>query len=380
VSPLSPRAPLAAALVLLSSWSAIAAAGTPSNQTLSCAASAVHNVTPNNIPPGALAPAANDSVVHVLPAQDSADARNAVAAAGPATYQWGAATWLEPSIHCASMSQVLEFWPATGGDANANHPTIVYFHPNGTTYRVWPGSTLYNNVVLPATTAGFNFVSVEFRHPVIDQYLAPQNGGRVPQRDTGLAIQYLRAHAATLKVSTNNLFAFGYSRGSLALWQALQPDLGGGTTGRPSSLVSAFVGYQAQTTYQCDQYGTLFLQPDDPSTPAYVQACKDQNPYWQQFTSAIDGVTKNSLPVKLQYQLDFELATNSHMKIQRVTAPWLMANYEPVHYPDFGIALYDAYTAAGNTRMAYPQNLVPETQQFVGWQAFITPLVKPDAS
>jgi acetyl esterase/lipase len=378
--PLAHSAALAAALVaFLLPASASAATGSAPNQTPSCTADATHNVTPNNLAPGALVPDVDDSVVHVLPAGDATAASGRVVATGPVTYRWGRATWLEPSIHCASMSQVFQFWPATGGDANANHPTIVYFHPNGTDYRVWPGSVLHDNVVLPATAAGFNFISVEFRHPVIDQYLAPQHGGRVYQRDTGHAIQFLRAHAAALKISTNNLFAFGYSRGSLALWQALQPDLGGGTTGRPSSLVSAFVGYQAQTSYQCDQYGTLFLQPDDPQTPVYVQGCKDQNTYWRQFTSAIDSVTKDSLPVRLQYQLGFELATNSHWKIQRVTAPWLLAHYEPVHYPDYGIALYDAYNAAGNPRMAYPQNLVPESQQFVSWQSFILPLVRPDA-
>lgn len=302
-----------------------------------------------------------------------------LSASGPVTFQWGALTWLEPALHCGQVGQTFDYWPATGGTQAANHPTIVYFHPNGATSHVKAGSPLYENVVLPATTAGYNVVSVEFRHPVIDQYLAAVEGGKVPAQDTGLVIQFLRTHAAALRISQDNLFAFGYSRGSLALWQQLQPDLGGGSTGRPSSKVSAFVGYQAQTTYRCDEYGALFLDPADPGTAPTIATCDTDNPYEAQFGSAVDAVTANSLPVKLQYQLGFELQPGSETDILPITATDLFANFEAEHYPDYGIALYDAYLRAGNARMAYPEQDVPETQQFVGWQAFITPLLQPDA-
>ena len=322
---------------------------------------------------------AKDKKGIALPADDSAAYRPQVVANGTQTYQWGSASWKEPAWGCRLVSQTFDFWPATGGDPNANHPTIVYFHPDAAGSHVQTSMPLYANVVLPATTAGFNFVSVEFRHPVIDQYLATSLGGQVPHIDTGLAIQYLRAHAKTLGISSNNIFAFGYSRGSLSLWQALQPDLGGGTTGKPSSHVSGFFGYQAQTTYQCDQYGQLFLDPNDVTTPEYIGNCKATNPYWQQFGSALDAVSADSPPVKLQYQQGLELRTGTQRVIQQVSAPWLVANYEVEHYPDFGIALYDAYLAHGNTHIEYPTPYVPPQQQFVGWQAFVTPLLKPDA-
>jgi acetyl esterase/lipase len=376
---LLPRDGIAALALSCLSWSATAAAAPPSQVPRTCATSTQDNVAPNNGAPGIGEAGIHDVVVHVLPSLDAVPRRDTVASADPVTYEWGPATWLEPSMDCASMSQVLEFWSATGGDLGTPRPTIVYFHPSGTTYRVWRDSVLYANLVLPATAAGYNFVSAEFRHPVADQYLAPKNKGRLYQHDAGLAIQYLRAHAAALAISTNNVFAFGYSRGSLALWEALQPDLGGGTTGQPSSRVSAFVGYQAQSTYKCQQFSRLFLLPDDPLTPVYVQDCKNQNPQWSQFRSAIDSVTADSVPVRLQYEQAFNLVAGSTVRIQRVSPPWLTANYDAVHYPDFGIALYNAYRRAGNTRIEYPQDLVPQGLQFVGWQAFIQPLVQPDA-
>ncbi len=294
------------------------------------------------------------------------------------TYKWGAVRWQEPALGCATVGQTFDFWPATGGDPNANHPTIVYFHPNGATSHPKTDNPVYLNVIAPATAAGYNVVSAEFRHPVIDQYLAAQNGGKVFQNDTGLVIQYLRNNAAKFKISKNNIFAFGYSRGTLSLWQSLQPDMGG-SNGKASSLVSAVMGYQAQTTYRCDQYASLFLDPLDPGTASEVASCEADNPRWKQYTSAIDSVSVNSPPIMLQYQDGFELQVNSKTAIHPVTYAYLDANYQVEHYPDFGIALYDAYQRVGNPRMAYPQAHVSYDQQFVGWQAFIAPLVKPDA-
>jgi hypothetical protein len=303
-----------------------------------------------------------------------------VSPAGAVSYQWGPVTWNEPALGCRTVSQVLDFWPATVGDPAKNRPTIVYFHPNGATNHTGPDSFLMNNVVRPATAAGFNVVSVEFRHPVMDQYLAPANGGKVPHQDVGLAIQWLRQNAALLHISSNNVFAFGYSRGSLALWQSLQPDMGGAGTGRPSSRVSAYVGYQSQSAYQCERYSGLFFDPSDPETASYVATCHAANPYDAQFGNAVDAVTATSLPVRIQYQQGFELKTGSRTAIQKIGPVELTTNWEAEHYPDFGVALYDAYQKAGNHRMQYPLPDVPLAQAFTGWQAFIQPLVQADVA
>ena len=340
---------------------------------------AAHAASGATHPPTCSGSPVQPSQVIDLPAADTTTTHAEVIARGRATYRWGSAIWLEPSYGCASFAQTFDFFPAegpTGNDANAVHPTIVYFHPNAASSKVRIDGAFGRNVIQPALAAGYNVVSVEFRHPVIDQYLAPQLGGQVPHQDTGLAIQYLRAHARSLGISSDNLFAFGYSRGSLALWQALQPDLGGGTTGKPSSKVSGFFGYQAQTTYQCQQYAQRFLVASDPNTQSQVDACLAENWYDAQFGSALDSVTASSLPVRLQYQQGLELVPGTKKKIQLVTVPYLLANYETEHYPDFGMALYNAYRAVGNTRISYPETYVTADRQFTGWQDFVTPLLK----
>lgn len=298
--------------------------------------------------------------------------------AGARTYQWGSAVWREPSLGCALMSQTFDFWPAAG-PVKTVYPTIVYFHATGSTSHVKSTSVVYQNLIGPAIAQGYNVVSVEYRHPTGDQYLAVTNNGQVFHQDVGLVIQYLRANAATFHISTRNLFAFGHSRGTLSLWQALQPDMGGLGTGLPSSKVSAVFGYQPQTTYQCDEFANLFLLPGDPSTLKWVQSCKKNNPYWPQFGSAISSVTVDSPPVMLQYQMGFELVPGSQTEIQPVSIDYLKTTYGSTdHYPDQGIALYDAYLAVGNANMFYPQAWVDSAHQFLGWQDFVTPYLVPD--
>jgi len=305
---------------------------------------------------------------------------NGLPPAAGSTTDWGNYFWQEPALGCKWVGLTFDYWPAANGYAGPR-PTILYFHPNEASSHVKPGAAFDVNVIQPATQAGYNVLSVEFRHPVTDQYLAKYNNGQVFHTDVGLFVMWLRQHAAQLNVSTNNIFSFGYSRGTLSLWQALQPDMGGPGTGLPSSLVSAVIGYQAQTTYQCDEYGTLFLQmKTDPDSVAAVQNCKDTNWMYPQFGSAVDSVTSSSVPVMLQYQLGFELQGTSRTLIRKVTYAYLIANYEEEHYPDYGIALYDAYGRKSNRGAVYPQAFVPYDQQFIGWQSFIQPLVQPDAA
>lgn len=151
-----------------------------------------------------------------------------------------------------------------------------------------------------ARSENFHFVSVEFRHPVADQYLADSAPNTVPHTDVGLFIQFLRQNAAKFKIDKRNIFAFGRSRGSLALWQGLQPDMGSGNT---SSKTSGFVGYEAQTSYQCQKFADYFLIPGA-DTIQYVTQCQSptHNKYDPQFRNALDAITPTTtLPVMLQY-------------------------------------------------------------------------------
>jgi acetyl esterase/lipase len=219
------------------------------------------------------------------------------------SYKWSEARWQEPSLQCMWVGHEFVFVPAVDYRSKPAHPTIVYFHPNTLKHTFEKNSPISNNVAKVAVAAGFNFISVEYRHPVTDQYLAYYNNNKIHHQDVGLFMQFLRGNAAKMRISKNNIFSFGYSRGSLALWQALQPDMGGGNTGKPSSLVSAFVGYQAQSTYQCKEYGIRFLDPLHQGTEPSIQMCEETNWWHPQFGSALFDLNPlSAIPVRLQYQ------------------------------------------------------------------------------
>jgi hypothetical protein len=294
------------------------------------------------------------------------------------TFAYGTSVWREPSIHCFLVGQTFDYFKGAG-KSKTPRPTIVYFHGNGSTSHMTANSPGYLNVVVPAVQAGFNVASVEYRHPVTDQYLA-QWDGVVPTLDAGYVIQYLRAHASTYNIDPDNLFSFGHSRGTLALWQMLQPDMGGGDTGLPSSLPSAYFGYQPNTTFQCQQFSTLFLIQDQEAADE-VTDCEAQNPYWQQFGSAVDSVNATSLPVHLQTDGTFVLKKGTTDVIKLLEYDDLIKQgYNTGHYTDFSIALLNRYEAYGNTNMDYPEQDIGGKQCFTGWQNFIFPLVAGHSS
>jgi hypothetical protein len=271
---------------------------------------------------------------------------------------------------------VFDVLPAKDYDPRANDgktfPVVVYFHENGATHAWETGSAIDNNVATVARDNNFHFVSVEFRHPVADQYLADDPPYTVPHTDVGLFIQFLRMNAAKFKVDKRNIFALGRSRGSLALWQGLQADMGSGDT---SSKISAFVGYEAQTSYQCQTFSDNFLIQDD-AARTYVNECKSdaKNKYDPLFKNALDAVsTSTTLPVMLQYSKEFVAQPDGQVK--KLTAHELFSNHDPLHYPNFGLALYWLYERFGLNRnvvrMDVPTTRVGKQAQFVGWLPFV---------
>jgi hypothetical protein len=136
---------------------------------------------------------------------------------------------------------------------------MVYFHPNAEVHGWETNSWIDINVAQEARKENYHFISVEFRHPVADQYLVedpPPNF--IPHTDVGMFIQFMRQKAAQMKIDTRNIFVFGRSRGALALWQGIH-DLNVGNT---ASAFAGFIGYQAQTSYQCDIFAGLYLKGD----------------------------------------------------------------------------------------------------------------------
>jgi acetyl esterase/lipase len=213
---------------------------------------------------------------------------------------------------------------------------------------------------------GYHFISMDFRHPVADQYLAGYPVGTpVPHTDVKAALTFLRTNAAKMKIDVSKMYAFGHSRGTLALWQAVQSDSAG--------LVKAVVGYQAQTTYQCQQFADLFMVPGT-KTDQDVAECMQDSPYYAQFGSAWSGVRPElKLHVLLQYKEKFYLQSDApnETRVKPITAQELK-QYDRVHYPNFGMAFYNAMTAnALGTFMNRPLDLIPEERQFEGWLTFV---------
>ena len=251
---------------------------------------------------------------------------------------YGTAAWREPTLGGRWLQQAFDFHRAPGTQPA---PLIIWTHPNGSSKSIAPGSVAYTVLVAPALAAGFSFASVEFRHPVVNENEAdsPTNPG-VPHRDIARAIQFIRANAEALGIDRRNIFLVGGSRGTLALWTALQPDMADPFAADPvlrqSTRVNAVFAYNAQTTYDGIEFADLFLVPPD----AEVQkaAWRLEHPKYAQFGSAVRSVGADAPPVMLRYDQAFIG--------RKVTLQELQATDE-VHYPDYGLALCDAYRQVG---------------------------------
>ena len=185
-------------------------------------------------------------------------------------YCWGPMTWHEPADPgLPLLYQSFTFYPSTvaaPAGAGAAHPLVMYFHPNGSRSLIDPVSApdLYSQVVTQANERGWSVVSVEFRHPVVDEDYAndPPGDMRVPHWDVAYATQFFRRNNLALNIDPKNLFSVGFSRGTLSLWTALQPNMA--TSSQPESTrVNAFFGYQAQSTYSGAEFSQIFVVPQD---------------------------------------------------------------------------------------------------------------------
>lgn len=286
--------------------------------------------------------------------------------------KWGPEVWKEPTRNCKGSRQQFDFWPAVPLDQaapDATFPTIVYFHANKANHHWEPGSYMDVQLAQVAHANGYHFISMDFRHPVADQYLAGYPVGTpVPHQDIKSALSALRSNAPKMKIDVNRMYAFGHSRGTLALWQALQPG--------SENLVKAVVGYQAQTTYQCRQFADLFMVPGN-ATEQDVAECKADNPYHAQFGSAIDGIFLGPMvPTMLQYRDKFYLQSEdpNETRIKPISAKDLK-QHDRQHYPNFGMAFYNEVRRLNlGSYMSRPKDLIPEDRQFEGWLTFIDSL------
>lgn len=252
---------------------------------------------------------------------------------------YGPAAWREPTLGGKVLLQSFDFYPAVRARPQGA-PLIVWAHPNGSTKALPESSALFKALVAPALASGFAFASVEYRHPVVN---APASAHRtVPHRDLALAVQFMRANAGALGVDPANVFFVGQSRGSLALWTALQDDMADpdspDVVARQSTRVNAVFAVNAQTTYDGSEFAELFIVPRD--RPTFVHEFNRRHPHHAEFGSAIRSVVtgrQSTPPVMLRYD---------GMPVPRLLTLEDLAVVDALHYPNFGPALCTAYALA----------------------------------
>lgn len=240
-----------------------------------------------------------------------------------ATIPWGPETWYEGGLPRGQWVDV--DLPATAAPVNG-HPCVLWFHPNGMSKDLTDTQVI--NQKAAALANGFAFLSFEFRHPVPNVDLG------APHYDAGLAIQYARGLAVALNLDKTNFFGMVQSRGNLALWQTLQPDMqnltGPTWASRQSSKLKAIWSYQGQTTYSTTEMANTFIVAGDRAT--FIATYPD-DPRWG---SALQSVpTAGSLPPLVMRHRDAYPAG---------LVAWTAFDE---HFPGFGQAMGAAYTAAG---------------------------------
>lgn len=253
---------------------------------------------------------------------------------------YGSAYWREPTLGGKLLHQSFDFYPAKVAAGARGAPLVIWAHPNGMSKALPASSDLFKALVPPAMAAGFAFASVEYRHPVANENAT--SDGLVPHRDLGLALQFIRTNASALGIDPANVFFVGQSRGSLALWTALQDDMAdpgsADAVERQSTRVNAVFAVNAQTTYDGSEFAAMFIVPRD--RPTFIQDFNGKHPRHAQFGSAIRSVNAGRQadpPVMLRYD---------GMPVPRFLTIEEMEQVDSLHYPNFGVALCAAYAIA----------------------------------
>lgn len=242
---------------------------------------------------------------------------------------YGAASWPEPGM--GTLYQVVDIALPTGTAPAGGWPVVVYFHANSATRAISPGSNLDTLFKQPLLAMGYAVAAVEFRHPVTNV-----NQG-APHTDAGLSLQFIRSLHQALNLDRARVHAFCRSRGSLALWQALQADMLNGSAptyaGRQSSLLKSLWIIQGQIAYSTARFAELYIVPAD---RAALLAANPDNPAWK---NAYDGVATASTlpPIAMVHELPWYGA--------QVTAAQMAADGAQVHFPDAGRLMVAAYQA-----------------------------------
>ncbi len=240
---------------------------------------------------------------------------------------YGSATWRENEV---DLEQVVDVYLPLGASGEA--PVVVWAHANGSTREVGSSSALAEDVARPLLAEGTAFASVEFRHPVVNR----EDGA--PRTDLAHAIQFLRCHAASLGTSSERMAAIARSRGTLAIWTALQDDLMDADHPDPArrqpTALRGVYGIQAQTSYWGEWIADRFFSRA--SRSVILRRFGSAN-----LGHAVGDVLGDDPPVAMAYLAPLE------------TLPLEASDCRPAgtvdctHLPNFGDELCRAYDAAG---------------------------------
>jgi acetyl esterase/lipase len=258
---------------------------------------------------------------------------------------YGPATWLERSTG-KQLRQVVNIYPAQWPGLR---PLVIYAHANLGTNDLMITDTMYAKVIAPALAEGYSVASVEFRHPVANDDIE----GAVPHKDLIAATRWLVVKAPVYRIDTNNLFYLGQSRGSLLIWTAMQLRKPADAT--PAIDIDAIYTYQAQATYRGQEIADRFVIPSERA--GFVAQWRAEHPKDDQFGSALADIGPQSPPLMLKYDETFYRAL--------VPAAWV-----GVHHPDYGLALCDAYTAAGIGERCQAYDQLSDDTAWIGYTDF----------
>lgn len=264
---------------------------------------------------------------------------------------YGTATWYESNTKRTLFQTFNLHLPSTG---QQNLPLIIFAHPNLMTKDISVTSAMYGKVVAPAIQAGFAVMSVEFRHPVVNDYIIP-----APHYDIIKAIQYARNNAAFLGIDPKNIFLLGHSRGTLVAWSALQPDMAApkskNSERKQSTLVNAVYAYNAQATYEGENLADEFIIPEDRDD--WVANWMQIHPQNDLFGSALKDISADDPPIMIKEEKKFYN--------QLVPASLIGA-----HLPDYGLRICQKYAAIGIGDKCQVSDKVSSDQAYVGYVDF----------
>jgi acetyl esterase/lipase len=260
---------------------------------------------------------------------------------------WGDTIWYEKGIG-RKLGQSLDFFPVSKDQQKV--PLVIFAHPSGMTKGIHFGDDMWNKVVVPAITNGFAVASLEYRHPVDNDYLSP-----VPHEDVARATRWIREHAEQLGIDPRNIFYLSHSRGTLELWTALRYG------NDPQVRVNAVYAYNAQATYQAEQTAEMFVIPED--RESFILDYNTEHPQHAQFGSALDEVSPGDPPLKLPYKDPF-------------FGTLVDGDLVDVHHPDFGLAMCAAYLERNPKKHCETKAQVIEDNAYEGYIDFFKPYLK----